>query len=268
MQSYVLVPSQGTETADEWMRLGLEASTGTRLVEDRMLVFKEQENANVTPDEAWESMPIPGHFYSFAALFALNELGAGNGRSCLVIGSPLFEAVALQGVGWEVSYLDVRVPPMNGRCVVGDAVKIPFASESFDAVSTTCVLCHVGLGRYGDPEVENGDVLALREIHRVMKPEAVAVVMFGPSFLQPVSYRMGTVHRVYGLQDPVGMAVDAGFTPAVIGVWSNGKWLTEPEIASQTMLNERGAKLSAWGSYSYLFMKLEKPREASCNHTC
>ena len=163
-----------------------------------------------TVDEGWMLRPVsPSNHYTAAVDFALRTLGPGSGRRCLVIGSPLFEAWALQSTGWNVMYLDVRRPPLAaGKQVLGDAIQLPFASQSFDAVSTTCVLCHVGLGRYGDAVESNGDDLALGEIARVMRVKALAAIMFGPSHPGiAVTYVLGSTHRIYSPTQAVRQAI-------------------------------------------------------------
>ena len=131
-----------------------------------------------TIDESWAEKPLLDLPYGAAAEFVINALREGHGRKCLVIGSPRFEIEALQYHGWNVIFLDVRVPPFNCHFVQGDICRIPFADESFDAVSSTCVICHAGLGRYGDPVNKNGDKDAMKEVARVLKPGGLAAVSY------------------------------------------------------------------------------------------
>ena len=168
----------------------------------------------MTPDETWK-MEGEGA-YAYAERFAVDKLGSGSGkRKCLVIGSPIPEVRSLAANGWRVSHVDVRNPPeVQGDFIVCDATDLLFENESFDAVSSTCVMCHAGLGRYGDPVKSNGDVLMLREIYRVLKPNGLAVVMPGPTFgdLDRESVVYGTVHRIYRVADLMKMAMDTGFS--------------------------------------------------------
>ena len=164
-----------------------------------------------TPDERWYTERNADNApYNMGADFALESLGAGAGR-CLVIGSPLFEAQELRAAGWDVTYLDVRQPPVEIGWIPGDATRMPFPDAHFDAVSTNCVLCHAGLGRYGDRLDEQGDERMLAEIHRVLKPGALAVVGFGPAVDNAMPILFAGNQRMYTLTEARAMARRARF---------------------------------------------------------
>jgi SAM-dependent methyltransferase len=168
-----------------------------------------------TVDESWALRREPGHFYGAQADFALRTLGAGPGE-CLVVGSPCFEAMELAAAGWSVTYADVRVPPVMGagvRNLLVDVVVDPLPMGAFDCASSTCVMCHLGMGRYGDEEVEGADILALANIHRALKDGGRFVVTWGPvSFLcMPV---LAPLHRIYTIEAARDRAREAGFTIA------------------------------------------------------
>ncbi len=174
------------------------------------ILFSASSNEH-TPDEPWTDTRARAHWYNTSADFALRMLGAGPGR-CLVIGSPLFEASELADAGWSVTYLDVRKPPLlDSRLgfVQHDATAMPFPNDYFDAVSTSCVLCNAGMGRYDDPLVEDGDELILAEIRRVLKPRGAAAVTFGPVIDQEMMMRFGNMQRVYTLTEARRMVKDA-----------------------------------------------------------
>lgn len=48
-----------------------------------------------------------------------------------------------------------------------------FPPSSFDVVIAISVIEHVGIGRYGDPRKEDGDSVAMANIHRWVKPNGV-----------------------------------------------------------------------------------------------
>ena len=170
-----------------------------------------------TPDEPWSLERSPGHHYSAAAEFALEHL-TGSGK-CLVAGSPLFEAYELAS-RYEITYVDFREPPVNGfRFLQADACAMPIEDASFDALSSTCVLCHIGLGRYGDPERLAGDQVALKEFYRVLKPGAVAAVTLGPVAEINQSQQVGSAHRVYTLEHARRIVEHTGFKIEASAVW-------------------------------------------------
>lgn len=159
------------------------------------------------------------HWYTASADFAKNRL-TGNGK-LLCVASPVFEAIELESAGWDVTYLDIRKPPLLKNFVEGDACAMPFPDKSFDAVSTTCVLCHVGLGRYGDNEREFGDELMLAEIARVLKPGGMAHVTFGPVSSEiELSVKVGDSHRVYTEQVARDLSIQAGLSVVEMKVWN------------------------------------------------
>ena len=152
--------------------------------------------SDIGSGEPWELERPHGHFYAHGADFAHRTLGDRRSR-CLVIGSPLFEARELRAAGWDVTYLDIRKPPVEIGWVEGDATAIPFPSAYFDAISSSCVVCHVGLGRYGDPVADGSDARMLTEIARVLKPGGLAALTFGP--IGEKDEVSGISHRLYTL---------------------------------------------------------------------
>lgn len=208
--------------------------------------FVPSDRCASTPGEGWTprrpgergtTKPFTGRqMYAAADEFVRENLGEGKGQSMLVVGSPIFEAVGLIERGWDVTYLDVRDPPHKfPKFVKSDAAAMPFEDESFDALSSTCVLSHVGLGRYGDPVVEHGDEQALAHMARVLKPNAPAVIMFGNAAAMPTMIRLGTCHRIYTMAEMRRMLKVVNLEIEKIGVWSLGlrHWLSnESEMTS------------------------------------
>lgn len=91
---------------------------------------------------------------------------------------------ALSSRGFRVVGVDFNPYPYrhpNLRPVRGDAVRLPFAAGSFGAVLAISVIEHIGIGHYGDPTTRAGDLVAVREIARVLKPagRALITVPFG-----------------------------------------------------------------------------------------
>lgn len=181
-----------------------------------------------TPDEPWYETRAgseAGHVYCAAVDFAVGALKHGDGK-CLVVGSPLFEVTELQQHGWGVTYLDIRKPPNGVPWVKGDACAMPFEDASFDAVSSSCVMCHVGMGRYDDPKYAQGDLRMMREMHRVVKPGGLCALTIGPVSDIKTTLRVVTVHRVYSMHHALGMAEEAGFKVLKTEIWDtvDARW--------------------------------------------
>src|SRR3990167_4715831 len=193
---------------------------------------------SLTPNEPWTVQRPPGlHWYHKSADYALEILGEGPGK-CLVIGSPIFEANELRNAGWTVVYLDVREPPAGSAegYVKGDACAMPFSDGEMDAVSSSCVLCHAGMGRYGDEEREVGDMRMLEEIARVLKKGAPAVLSVPACNIDGV-HVIGNVHRVYSLAALHFMAGKTGLQLEQHRCLSRelGRWLKDGEPMSEEL---------------------------------
>jgi len=75
-----------------------------------------------------------------------------------------------------------------------DIVALPFADGSISSLSCMHVVEHIGLGRYGDPIYSKGDLLAVMELKRVLKPggDLLFVVPVGGD-----AKIMYNAHRIY-----------------------------------------------------------------------
>lgn len=65
--------------------------------------------------------------------------------------------------------------------VLADAMRVPFRDEVFDFVVLGSAIEHVGLGVYGDPVKEDGDLLAMQEVRRVLRRGGYVVLTTGYS---------------------------------------------------------------------------------------
>ena len=179
-----------------------------------------------TPNEPWH--PTTGT-YALAKDWALAMLGSGQGRSCLVIGSPLAEAQALYERNWNVTYLDWRLPPLrfyDMPICIEDVCAMSWPDASVDAISSTCVLCHVGMGRYGDPVREDAPFTMLKECARVLKPGGHLVMMVGPVAAHPCTLPQ---HRVTSVGEMEALCAQAGLT------WG-ASMVTKPDPAGERYL--------------------------------
>lgn len=118
------------------------------------------------------------------------NIGAAVGRvldvGCCFSGLPL----ELAGLGFEVSGIDTQSYPLthpNFRFVQGDICQSSLPDAYFDRVLAISTIEHIGLGHYGDPIDGSKDQDAMREIHRLMKPQGKMIlsVPFGEKKLTP-----------------------------------------------------------------------------------
>ncbi len=142
------------------------------------------------------------------------------------------EPVALASRGFQVIGLDVNAYPFKHPNLVvlrADALRIPLASGSVAAVLAVSVIEHIGIGHYGDPRSEGGDLEAVREIARVLRRggKALITVPFGLAMRDDFQ-------RVY---DPAGLRAllapltvqRVEYARSLSGLWTP---CTEAEAAS------------------------------------
>mgnify|MGYP006432167453 FL=1 len=75
----------------------------------------------------------------------------------------------------------------------GDLTNLHFKDDTISSLSCMHVVEHVGLGRYGDPVDYNGDIKAINELQRVLRPGGILL------FVVPTGKPriMFNAHRIY-----------------------------------------------------------------------
>lgn len=123
---------------------------------------------------------------------------------CLEVGCCEADWLTLAGEAWPDCYfsgIDTRAPEQTeqrGKLIRSRANAMQegnFPPETFAAVVMLSALEHIGLGHYGDPLDEDGDVKVLTNCWRWLKPGGW--LYFDVPY-SPVSYRVcGTEYRRY-----------------------------------------------------------------------
>jgi len=92
---------------------------------------------------------------------------------------------------------DVMLTDLTSKSA--NLVTLPFENNSLESISCMHVVEHIGLGRYGDPIDYDGDLKAIRELRRVLKPNGNLL------FVVPVGKPkiMFNAHRVYSYEQIV-----------------------------------------------------------------
>ena len=80
-----------------------------------------------------------------------------------------------------------------------DLTNLFFASNSIESISCMHTIEHIGLGRYGDPIDANGDIKAISELKRVVKPGG-SLLFVTPVGKQKVIFN---AHRIYDAAEVV-----------------------------------------------------------------
>lgn len=91
-------------------------------------------------------------------------------------------------------YRPAKIYNLNGlNCDSADLNNLPFADNSIESISCMHTIEHIGLGRYGDTVDPDGDIKAIRELQRVVKPggSILFVIPIGKPKIQ------FNAHRIY-----------------------------------------------------------------------
>lgn len=98
-----------------------------------------------------------------------------------------------------VHFYDFR-PAMLGlsdlKSEPGDLTHISFSDNSVDSLSCMHTIEHIGLGRYGDPIDYDGDLKAITELKRVVKPGG-SLLFVTPVGKPRIAYN---AHRIYSFE--------------------------------------------------------------------
>ncbi len=128
----------------------------------------------------------------------------------------------------------------------GDLMKLPFADASVESLSCMHVIEHVGLGRYGDPLDPDGDLKAIAELKRVVRPGGHLLFVV-PTGQARICFN---AHRVYGYRQVLSYFTDMTLLETAL-ITENGK-LPDGlvENAPEELFNQQSE-----GTGCYLFQR-------------
>ena len=156
--------------------------------------------------------------------------------------------IELANKGHDVYSLDITQKAYNEKVkyVIGTLENLPFKNNFFDVITAISTIEHVGLGRYGDPISPEGDIHALREIERVLKPGGKLIFTI-PSGIDTICYSEQKVplHRVYSSQKLNKMLshflfFEISYIIKKNGIWRPGTESDAARIAKQASLEKVG----------------------------
>lgn len=105
--------------------------------------------------------------------------------------------VAAASAHTPVKFCDVRAVALRMENVTvqqEDARRLSFASGSLESVSCMHVIEHIGLGRYGDELDYDGDLKAVQELKRVVRPGGDLLLVVPVAAISAACFN---AHRVY-----------------------------------------------------------------------
>ena len=98
-----------------------------------------------------------------------------------------------------VDFYDYRPAHLNLSNLIskeGNLHNLPFESNSVESISCMHTVEHVGLGRYGDPIDPDGDIKAINELKRVVRPGG-SLVFVTPVGKPKIEFN---AHRIYSYE--------------------------------------------------------------------
>ena len=151
---------------------------------------------------AYRLLPLLGYDYCRLVewKFVLNNLPRDHLR-VLDVGTNLSLFVyELAGRGYDTSAVDFspfaeRLPPAI-KFIQADTMHLPFADEHFDAVTMISVIEHVGLGAYETSVFPDGDLRAMSESWRILKPggHLYLTTVIGNRFIVTPDFGMARIY--------------------------------------------------------------------------
>jgi SAM-dependent methyltransferase len=138
--------------------------------------------------------------------------------------------------------LDITQRLVNPKItyIVGTLEDLPFEDNFFDIVTAISTIEHVGLGRYGDAISPNGDIVAIDEIYRVLKPGG-KVIFTIPAGIDLICYSKSKIplHRVYSPRRIYELLsrfkiLELSYVIKKRGVWHSGSASDAVNIAVHT----------------------------------
>lgn len=176
--------------------------------EAHLLRLREQQQLSPSPrfaPDAWSLQPILNDdtaqtgfdaHYIYHTAWALRRLKAINPPYHCDFGSSLYFVVMASAIV-PLVFGDYRPPAFDLpdlKVVSVNLTATGLADASLPSVSCMHVVEHVGLGRYGDPIDYEGDLLAMRELKRIVAPGGSLL------FVVPIGHPriVYNAHRIYG----------------------------------------------------------------------
>lgn len=135
-----------------------------------------------------EDVPVKYYFdkhYLYHVAWAVRVLKSIGPKEHVDISSSLYFS-ATASAFFKIKHYDYRPPELLldnlevDRC---DVTHLHFEDESLESLSCMHVIEHIGLGRYGDPLNYDGDIIAIKELKRVVKKDGYLL------FVVPISHK-------------------------------------------------------------------------------
>lgn len=164
------------------------------LLKDNRFICKYEDilaclNEN-TPDTAFDA------HYIYHTAWAARVLAKSKPLEHIDISSSLY-FVSNNSAFIPITFYDYRPANLtlsNLNCKAADILNLPFEDNSIQSLSCMHVVEHIGLERYGDPFNPKGDLQAIAELVRVVKPNGQLLFVVPIGKIARIQYN---AHRIY-----------------------------------------------------------------------
>jgi SAM-dependent methyltransferase len=144
--------------------------------------------------------------YVYHVAWAIRKIAAARPRKHIDFASSVNFCTTVSAI-CETEFHDFRPAPivLDGlTCLKADLTQLEMGDDTLESVSCMHVVEHVGLGRYGDPLDACGDLQAIKELKRVIRPGGV-LYFVAPTGIPGIYFN---AHRVYSAQSILGYFED------------------------------------------------------------
>jgi len=106
--------------------------------------------------------------------------------------------------GYDVYGIDVNPYPQKHskmKFYQADVTHTPFPDGYFNRIIAVSTIEHVGLGYFGDPQQNDGDITCMKELNRILKPTGAILmtVPYANQSLVTASHRIYDEHKLSSL---------------------------------------------------------------------
>jgi SAM-dependent methyltransferase len=147
----------------------------------------------------------------------------------------------------EIHGINLNDKPIKNDAIkfkTGDIRKTDYPNDFFDCITCISTLEHIGVsGRYGSDEDKDGDVKAMREMKRILKPNGILLVTvpYGAQDVLPIN-KLYSKERIKNLYE--GFEIVSQEFHKFNSSWRTWIKVSEEEAHTADMLKDRWYALS------------------------
>lgn len=177
----------------------------------------------------WEGFDLDGEKYPDWG-WCISKLVKHKDEEILDVGCS-YSPISLAAIGfgnrvWGIDTTAVNFAHPDFNFINADFLDFDFGAKKFDCIVICSVVEHIGLvGRYGQKEISNGDLLAMQKVRSLLKDNAHVIITIPVG--QDLVYK--PFHRIYGAGTLSSLfsgynILEAGFWVKQNETWKQCTW--------------------------------------------